>query len=440
MEEKLIKIAKFGGSSLADAKQFEKVKNILEADSSIQIAVPSAPGKRFSDDIKVTDMLIGCYEYAKSGKGFKQNIADISQRFSSIIDELKINISLEDDFNIIYENMKNGASEDYVKSRGEYLSGKMLAAYLGWKFVDPADVVKFDANSDLDLSLSYSLVKAECGEQKSVLPGYFGSGQNGEIITFSRGGSDITGSIAAAALEVDVYENWTDVSGFYMTDPRVVAGVQHIDQISYEELRELSYMGAGVLHENAIFPVREKGIPINIKNTNRPEDLGTMIVPKGKLEMHEYPITGIAGKKGFSVISIYKGSMNSELGFARKILTVLEDHDISFEHMPSGIDTISVVISDEFLDGKEDIVLDEIKRAVKPDEIEIIPDMALIATCGHGMEHHKGTAAKLFSALADEGVNIRMIDQGSSELNIIVGIESDDYERAISAIYNGFVG
>ncbi len=439
MEDQLIKIAKFGGTSLADAEQFKKVHDILVSDSNMAVAVPSAPGKRYSDDIKVTDMLIACYEKAKSGEEFREDMDAVGARYDEIIKGLGLDLDMSGDIDKVYDDMKTGATEAYVKSRGEYLSGIMLAKYLGWQFVDPADVIKFDAEGNLDSELTYSLIKKECSGQKSILPGFFGSDINGKIITFSRGGSDITGSLAAAAMDADVYENWTDVSGFFMTDPRVVENVRHIDQISYEELRELSYMGAGVLHENAIFPVREKNIPINIKNTNRPQDDGTMIVPIDTLRMHEFPITGIAGKKGFSVISIHKSSMNSELGFARKILSVLEDNMISFEHMPSGIDTISVVISDEYLSGKEEAVLGGIKKAVKPDMIEIIPDMALIATCGHGMVHHEGTAAKLFKSLAQAGVNIRMIDQGSSELNIIVGIESSDYEKAITAIYNGFV-
>ncbi len=435
----MIKIAKFGGTSLASAEQFRKVKQILLADEERIIVVPSAPGKRFSDDVKVTDMLIACYANAKSGKEFKNDIDAIADRFNSIKNELEVDFDIDSEIEKVYSDIKSGEGEDYVKSRGEYLSGKLLSAYLGWKFVDPADVIKFDEQGELDENITYRLIKQECAGQKTVLPGFFGSDIKGKIITFSRGGSDITGSLAAAAMDADIYENWTDVSGFYMTDPRIINNVRHIDQISYEELRELSYMGAGVLHENAIFPVREKRIPINIKNTNKPDDDGTLIVPKENMKMHDFPITGIAGKKGFSVISIYKSSMNSELGFARRILTVLENNGISFEHMPTGIDTISIITADEFLAGKETEVINQIKQAVRPDEIEIIPDMALIATCGHGMERHMGTAAKLFTALATEQINIRMIDQGSSELNIIVGIETVDYEKAIKAIYKAFV-
>ena len=435
----MIKIAKFGGTSLAGTDQFVKVKEILLADESRVIAVPSAPGKRDAGDTKVTDMLIGCFEKASSGADFGPDLDAVAARFESIKEGLGADADIASEMKKISEDMKNGASEDYVKSRGEYLSGILLSAYLGWKFVDSADVIKFNERNELDAQKTYALIKDECSGQKSVLPGFYGSAPDGSIITFSRGGSDITGSLAAAAMDADVYENWTDVSGFYMTDPRVIKGVRHIEQISYEELRELSYMGAGVLHENAIFPVRQKKIPVNIKNTNSPEDAGTMIVAKQNLIMHDMPITGIAGKKGFSVINIYKESMNSELGFARRILSVLEDNGVSFEHMPTGIDTISVVVADEYLKGKEEMVINGIKQAVQPDEIDIIPDMALIATCGHGMVHHEGTAARLFGALAAEGVNIRMIDQGSSELNIIVGIENVDYEKAIAAIYNGFV-
>lgn len=435
----MIKIAKFGGTSLASAEQFRKVKEILLSDDDRCVAVPSAPGKRTDADTKITDMLIACYQSASDGCDFSQPLAEIGKRFNEIKNILGIDADIDSAIEIIYADMKAGASEDYVKSRGEYLSGKLLAAYVGWKFVDPADVIKFDKNGELDKAKTYELIKGACGGEKSVLPGFFGSGADGTIITFSRGGSDITGSLAAAALDADIYENWTDVSGFYMTDPRIVEGVRHIEQISYEELRELSYMGAGVLHENAIFPVREKRIPINIKNTNSPQDAGTMIVARQNLEPHGMPITGIAGKKGFSVINIYKSAMNSELGFARRILSVLEEMSISFEHMPTGIDTISVVVADEYIAGKQEAIIEKIKQTVRPDEIDITPDMALIATCGHGMQHHMGTAARLFSALAAQGINIRMIDQGSSELNIIVGIESADYEKAISAIYNGFI-
>ncbi len=435
----MIKIAKFGGTSLASAEQFKKVKEILLSDDDRCVAVPSAPGKRDDKDIKITDMLIACHKLAEAGGDFSEALDEVGARFNEIKNILGIDEDISSDIETIYKDMKAGAGEDYVKSRGEYLSGKLLASYLGWKFVDPADVIKFTNSAELDQKKTYELIRAVCAGEKSVLPGFFGSDDDGTIITFSRGGSDITGSLAAAALDADIYENWTDVSGFYVTDPRIVKGVQHIEQISYEELRELSYMGAGVLHENAIFPVREKRIPINIKNTNSPEDAGTMIVARQNLEPHGMPITGIAGKKGFSVINIYKSAMNSELGYARKILSVLEDMSISFEHMPTGIDTISVVVSDEYIEGKQAAVIEEIKKAVHPDEIEVIPDMALIATCGHGMQHHMGTAAKLFSALAAKDINIRMIDQGSSELNIIVGIESADYEKAISAIYNGFI-
>ncbi|MCK5130321.1 MAG: aspartate kinase [Clostridiales bacterium] len=434
-----IKIAKFGGTSLATAQQFRKVAEILLSDNERIIVVPSAPGKRFDGDIKVTDMLIECYGMAITGDDFKKKIDDITQRFNDIKNELGIKVDIDSEMKTISEDMRNGASEAYVKSRGEFLSGKMLSALLGWKFVDPATVIVFKNSTTLDSVATYQNIKSECKDQKTVLPGYFGADGDGEIVTFSRGGSDITGALAAAAMDADVYENWTDVSGFYMADPRIVENVRHIEELSYEELRELSYMGAGVLHENAIFPVREKGIPINIKNTNKPQDEGTYIVPFSKLKKHELSITGVAGKRDFSIINIKKTSMNSELGFARRILSVLENHKISLEHMPTGIDTLSVVISNEFLKDKEDDVIRDIKKAINPDMIEIIPDLTLIATCGHGMVHHLGTAAKLFAALYENDINVRMIDQGSSELNIIVGIENDDYEKAVKAIYHQFV-
>lgn len=433
-----IKVAKFGGTSLASAKQFSKVKDILVEDDERVIVVPSAPGKRFSEDVKVTDMLINCYQMADAGKDFKNQIDDIAKRFNDIKNELGIEIDIESELQIIADDIISGTTEDYIKSRGEFLSGKMLAKYLGWKFVDPADVIIFKDATNLDNEATYKNIKEACGLQKTVLPGFFGADESGNIITFSRGGSDITGSLAAAAIDADVYENWTDVSGFFMADPRIVENVRHIEEISYEELRELSYMGAGVLHENAIFPVRAKGIPINIKNTNSPQDKGTLIVPAAKLKKHDLPITGIAGKCGFSAIHVKKASMNSELGFGRRILTVLEDHDISFEHMPTGIDTISIIVADEYLEGKREAILEDIKKSVEPDFIEIMSDLALVATCGYNMVQHLGTAAKLFTALADSGINVKMIDQGSSELNIIVGINSCDYEKAVKAIYNIF--
>lgn len=433
-----IKVAKFGGTSLASAKQFSKVKDILVEDDERVIVVPSAPGKRFSEDVKVTDMLINCYQMAAEGKDFKQQIDDIAKRFNDIKNELGIEIDIESELQIIADDIKSGTTEDYIKSRGEFLSGKMLAKYLGWKFVDPADVIIFKDATNLDNDATYKNIKKACGSQKTVLPGFFGADESGNIITFSRGGSDITGSLAAAAINADVYENWTDVSGFFMADPRIVENVRHIEEISYEELRELSYMGAGVLHENAIFPVRAKGIPINIKNTNSPQDKGTLIVPAAKLKKHDLPITGIAGKCGFSAIHIKKASMNSELGFGRRILSVLEDHDISFEHMPTGIDTISIIVADEYLEGKREAIIEDVKNSVEPDFIEIMSDLALVATCGYNMVQHLGTAAKLFTALADSGINVKMIDQGSSELNIIVGINSCDYEKAVKAIYNIF--
>jgi aspartate kinase len=433
-----IKVAKFGGTSLASAEQFSKVKNILIDDDERVIVVPSAPGKRFSDDIKVTDMLINCYQMAAVGKDFKSQIDEIANRFNDIKKELGIDIDIESELQIIYDDIKAGTTEDYVKSRGEFLSGKMLAKYLGWKFVDPAEVIIFKDANNLDNDKTYKKIKQACGDEKTVLPGFFGADEDGNVITFSRGGSDITGSLAAAAIDADIYENWTDVSGFFMADPRIIEDVKHIKEISYEELRELSYMGAGVLHENAIFPVRAKGIPINIKNTNCPQDNGTLIVPASKLKKHAMPITGIAGKCGFSAIHIKKASMNSELGFGRRILSVLEDHEISFEHMPAGIDTISIIVADEYLEGKRDAVIEDIKKSVNPDFIEIMSDLALVATCGYNMVQHLGTAAKLFTALAENGINVKMIDQGSSELNIIVGINSSDYEKAVRAIYNIF--
>ena len=426
-----VKVTKFGGSSLCDAQQYKKVANILTMDKTRQVVVPSAPGKRSNDDIKVTDMLLACH----GGASFD----GVRQRFMGIVQELGIDLDMTSELDIVEENIKAGATIDYVASRGEFLSGKVLAKLLNWRFVDSADVIKFDENGQLLSEESNRLLAAALKEGHAVLPGFFGSNKKGEVVTFSRGGSDITGALASRAVQADVYENWTDVSGFFMTDPRIVPDAKHMKSISYRELRELSYMGASVLHEDSVFPVHQAGIPVNIKNTNDPEAKGTFIVPQDKLEHHGYPITGVAGKKGFTVIMIEKAKMNNELGFARRVLTVMEEHGISIEHMPTGIDTLSIVVSDVHINGKLKSVVEGIQKAVHPDVLEVYANLALIATVGHGMVKHLGTAAKLFNALSEAKVNIRMIDQGSSELNIIVGVEDEDFEKAVEAIYRSFI-
>lgn len=435
----MAKVVKFGGSSLASAEQFKKVGDIIRADEARKYVVPSAPGKRFKEDIKVTDMLYACYDLAESGKDFKKALSDIAARYQEIIDGLGLSFSLDDEFAVIEKNFAEHAGSNYAASRGEYLNGMIMAAYLGFTFIDAASVIFFTEDGTLDEEKTDTVLAgrlAECG--CAVIPGFYGSMPDGKVKTFSRGGSDITGSIVARAAKVDVYENWTDVSGFLIADPRIIENPQGIDVITYREMRELSYMGTEVLHEDAIFPVRQQGIPINIRNTNAPEDNGTWIVGS-TCQKAKYVITGIAGKKGFCCVNIEKDMMNSEIGFGRKVLQAFEENGISFEHVPSGIDTMTVFVhQDEFM-HKEQQVVAGIHRIAQPNSIEIESDLALIAVVGRGMKSTRGTAGRIFSALAHANINVRMIDQGSSELNIIIGVANEDFETAIKAIYDIFV-
>ena len=434
-----VKVAKFGGSSLADAGQFKKVADIVKADDKRKFVVASAPGKRDKHDIKVTDMLYECYDKAVNDEPFEELLAKIKERYDGIISELGIDIELDADFDKIKASFTNMAGRDYAASRGEYLNSKILAAYLGYQFLDAAKYIFFDEQGKYDWDKTRAKLRPKLEEsENAVIPGFYGSMPNGTIKTFSRGGSDITGSIVARAAQAELYENWTDVSGFLIADPRVVKNSEPIKTITYAELRELAYMGASVLHEDAIFPVRSAGIPINIRNTNRPEDHGTMIVSE-TAEKPEHIITGIAGKKGMSVITIEKDKMNSMVGFGRNVLRSLEKNDVSFEHMPSGIDTMSVIIQTDALTGKETAILDEIHSRVHPDQLYIESDLALITIVGRGMKSTRGTAAILFKALAESRVNVKMIDQGSSELNIIIGVAEEDFEVAMRAIYDAFV-
>ena len=427
------KVVKFGGSSLASAEQFKKVGDI------IRYVVPSAPGKRFSSDTKVTDMLYECYEAAEKEEDFSVRLKAIKDRYYEIISGLNLDLSLEEEFSQIEKDFKEKAGSDYAASRGEFLNGKIMAAYLGYEFVDAASVIRFDKNGTLDTEktdklLGKRLSKCEC----AVVPGFYGAYEDGRVKTFSRGGSDVTGSLVAKAIRADLYENWTDVSGFLVTDPRIVEDPAVIETITYRELRELSYMGATVLHEEAIFPVRKEGIPINIRNTNRPQDKGTFIV-ESTCKKPRYVITGIAGKKGFCSINIEKSMMNSEIGFGRKVLQVFEDNGVSFEHVPSGIDTMTVYVHQDEFEEKEQQIIAGIHRAVNPDFVEMESDLALIAVVGRGMKSQRGTAGRIFSALAHVNVNVKMIDQGSSELNIIIGVDNRDFETAVKAIYDIFV-
>ena len=433
------KVVKFGGSSLASAEQFRKVGDIIHADKERRYVVPSAPGKRFSGDTKVTDMLYGCYELAENDKDFKKELEAIEARYQEIIDGLSLTLSLKEEFKTIAENFKKKAGANYAASRGEYLNGIIMANYLGFPFIDAAEVIRFDENGDFDSETTNDILKERLKDaENAVIPGFYGAYADGTVKTFSRGGSDITGSIVARAVKADVYENWTDVSGFLIADPRIIENPEGIDTITYRELRELSYMGASVLHEDAIFPVRREGIPINIRNTNRPQDEGTWIV-ESTCQKSKYVVTGIAGKKDFCAVNIDKAMMNSEIGFGRKVLQAFEDYGISFEHVPSGIDTMTVFVhQDEFMD-KEQKVVSAIHRLADPDSIDIEADLALIAVVGRGMKSTRGTAGRIFSALAHANVNVKMIDQGSSELNIIIGVANDDLETAIKAIYDIFV-
>lgn len=434
------KVVKFGGSSLASAEQFEKVGDIIRADAARRFVIPSAPGKRFDADIKVTDMLYDCYETAAAGEAFTDKLVKIKERYNEIIEGLKLTLSLDDEFKVIEQSFKEHAGSDYAASRGEYLNGIIMANYLGYEFIDAAEVIFFDKNGNFESektnkALGKRLAKAE----SAVIPGFYGSYlTDGKVKTFSRGGSDITGSIVAKAIKADMYENWTDVSGFLIADPRVIDNPKVIESITYRELRELSYMGATVLHEEAIFPVRKEGIPINIRNTNAPEDAGTLIV-ESTCRTPKYTITGIAGKKGFAALNIEKDMMNAEVGFGRKVLQVFEENNISFEHMPSGIDTMTIFVHQSEFEEREQKVLAGIHRAVDPDCIEMESDLALIAVVGRGMKATRGTAGRIFSALAHANVNVKMIDQGSSELNIIIGVRNQDFEPAIAAIYDIFV-
>ena len=436
----MVKVLKFGGSSLADACQFKKVADIVRSEGGRRYVIPSAPGKRFAGDDKVTDLLYRCYELAKKGEDFSEVFGKIRERYLGIAADLGLKISLETEFEVIRVSIAHHAGRDYVASRGEYLNGKLLAEYLGYEFVDAATGIFFKEDGSFDGDYTNEMLSAVLSKcDHAIIPGFYGSMPNGTIKTFSRGGSDITGSIVARAVEADIYENWTDVSGFLMADPRCVPNPKSINVITYKELRELSYMGATVLHEDAIFPVRFAGIPINIRNTNEPSAPGTMIVPCAEGYEEDSVITGIAGKVGFSIITIEKDMMNAELGFGRRILATLENHGVSFEHFPSGIDTMSVVVATAALEGKRDLIEADIRKTTNPEIVTIEDGYALIAVVGRGMVKNKGTAARVFSAVANADINIKMIDQGSSELNIILGVVADDYQATLNAIYNEFV-
>lgn len=432
-------VVKFGGSSLADAVHFKKVADIIHADPHRRYVVPSAPGRRFDEDIKVTDMLYACYDKVEAGEDYSELLALIKARYDEIIADLDMDLSLDEEFETIRQRFNEKAGRAYAASRGEYLNGIVLAAYLGFEFVDAATVIRFDDYGNFEPEKTNIILAHRLeGVQYAVIPGFYGINDSGIITTFSRGGSDVTGSIVARAVHADLYENWTDVSGFLTADPHIVKDPERIDTVTYKELRELSYMGASVLHEDAIFPVRSEGIPINILNTNRPHDRGTLIV-ESTCRKPQHTITGIAGKKGFASIYIEKDMMNAEIGFCRKVLQVFEDNELSIEHMPSGVDTMTVIVHQPEFVEKEQQVISGIHRAVQPDFLELESGLALIAVVGRGMRDKRGVAGKVFSALAEKNINIKMIDQGSSELNIIIGVKDKYFDDAVRTLYETFV-
>ena len=433
-------VAKFGGSSLSDARQFQKVRQILAMDERRCYVVPSAPGRRFDGDEKVTDLLYRTHRLQKSGEDASPTFSLIRERFLTIAKELGVKADIAGALDVIWRDVCAGASEDYCASRGEYLNGLILADYLGYAFLDPKEFIFFFEDGTFDSERTNAfLAEALARTERAVIPGFYGSGADGGIRTFSRGGSDVTGAIVARAAYADLYENWTDVSGFLMADPRIIPNALPIKNITYRELRELSYMGATVLHEDSVFPVHRAGIPTNIRNTNAPDDGGTIISHGNDEDEKPYVITGIAGKLGFSVISVEKAMMNSEKGFGRRVLQAIEENGLSFEHLPTGIDTMCVVLATSELEPVRDSVIKRIMALTEPDTLTIHDNMGIIATVGRGMVHNPGTAARLFSALSRRHVNVRMIDQGSSELSILVGVDGADFNDAVRAIYQEFV-
>lgn len=435
-----IKVVKFGGSSLADAEHFRRVADIIRSDPSRKYVVASAPGKRYPGDVKVTDMLYNCYEMIKEHEDIETYYSQIKDRYYGIMSDLGLDFNISGELEYVKNAMLHRAGRDYAASRGEYINSLILAKYLGFDFVDAENVIIFREDGQLDEEKTYETMRATLARHEyAVIPGFYGCMPNGTIKTFTRGGSDVTGSIVASAVNADLYENWTDVSGFMMADPRIVEHPLSIDTITYRELRALSYMGATVLHEEAIFPVRNAGIPINIRNTNAPADKGTMIVANTNDYDQEHIITALSGKKGFSVITIEKDKMSSDISFVRRLLEVLEDNDIALEHIPSGIDTISLILSTAALEGRGEKILAAMNRRVRPDNITIEDGISLIAVVGRGMVKNRGVAARVLSSISEAGINIRMIDQGSSEFNIIVGVEEHDFERTINSIYKEFV-
>ncbi len=436
----MLKVLKFGGSSMADAAQFAKIKAIVESDDSRRVVVVSAPGKRFKDDHKVTDLLYLCHAHVQYGVSCENIFQMIRERYEGIAKDCGLDIDLSADFDKLWRKLCDGVDKDYVASRGEYFAAKLMAAYLGWTFLDAALWLKFNLDGSVDQEATYAALRQAAEGQKVVIPGFYGVMPDGRVATFTRGGSDITGALAAAALDADVYENWTDVSGILMADPRIVEDPAPIRRVTYSELRELSYLGAQVLHEGTVFPVREKNIPLNIRNTNEPDNPGTMILSAIEDETADDSfITGIAGKKGFSIITICKSGMSSEPGTLLKVYTILAKHGINVEYAPSGIDIISLVVSAEKIAPRLYTILGEIQQEIDPDSIKVTEHIAVVAAVGRKMAYRPGVSGKIFAKLGEHGVNIRMITQGPEELNIIVGIEEKDFQQAICVLYDSFV-
>lgn len=430
-------VCKFGGTSLADAAQIRKVRGIIDSDPRRRFVVPSAPGKRCEQDTKITDLLYLCHDLAREKLDFTEPCVRIRSRYTELAVELDTDTDIADLLDRLCIDIRKGASRDYVASRGEYFCGRLMADFLDATFVDPADVIRFRPSGRLD-PISYELLKARLdGPGTFVIPGFYGTDADGNVKTFTRGGSDITGAVVARAVGAAIYENWTDVSGLRMANPKLVPKAKPVREITYREIRELAYMGADVFHDEAMFPVREARIPIHVRNTNEPDDPGTQILPERRLT--DSLIVGVAGRQEFAMLYIEKALMNQEKGFGRKVLEVVASHDMSYEHTPTGIDSMSVIVAEEELDGKGEALLADIERILEPDRVELITGLALVATVGEGMSHRVGIAARLFGALSEAGVNVRVINQGASEINIIVGVEASDFERAIGAIYHAFV-
>ncbi len=438
----MLKVAKFGGSSMADAGQYRKIRDILRSDPERRVVVVSAAGKRNKHDHKITDLLYLCHAHIQYGVDCTGIFEMISSRYLQIRDELGLSLDLETEFALLKQRLEaKTVTQDELVSRGEYFSAKLVAAYLGFRFVDATSWIRFRYDGSVDQQTSYEALRQLMNPRdRIVIPGFYGLMPDGQIRTFSRGGSDITGALAAAALEADVYENWTDVSGILMADPRIVDDPQAIPEVTYDELRELSYSGAQVLHEGSIFPVREKNIPLNIRNTNAPNDPGTMIKERFDAPANcDRFITGITGKMDFTIISLSKRGISNQVGLLRRVLSVLEQHQLSVDYVPSGIDNISLVLPTEAIAPHLYTVLGELQQQIEPDTLDVHDQIAIVAAVGRNMATQPGVSGKIFAALGQANINIRMINQGPDELNIILGVANRDFHNAIRVLYDSFV-